>query len=60
VKLLEATETLGKQDSLIKTFKIKEDKYKVEFQKVAENWNKMTKIKTLHRTVNEEFYSAVL
>jgi hypothetical protein len=49
VKHLEATETLGKQDSLIKTFKTKEDKYKVEFKKVAENWNKMTKIKALQK-----------
>jgi hypothetical protein len=45
---------LRNQDTVIKTFKTKEDNYKVEFQEVVDNRNKMmTEIKALQRK-NEE------
>jgi chromosome segregation ATPase len=60
VKLHEAMEKLGKQDSLIKTFKTKQDNYRVEYQEMVDNRTKMiTEIKALQRK-NEEMSKELL
>jgi uncharacterized coiled-coil DUF342 family protein len=59
-KLCEAMEKLEKQDSLIKTFKTKEDNYRAEYQEMVDNRNKMiTEIKALQRK-NEEMSKELL
>jgi chromosome segregation ATPase len=59
-KLREAMEKLGKQDSLIKTFKTKEYNYRVQYQEMVDNRNKMiTEIKALQRK-NEEMSKELL